>query len=199
MSAKLFLMALGLGLVGLGVSQAKAPQRDAPHKGHDRDRSRNRSAIQHGRESEDAATETEAPSPLTEAFVRDATMAEIYDVQAARIALNKGQNAELRAFAAQVIKDHNDAAGALKDATGGLPEPKALDREHQGLIDRLNEISEHDFDALYLEQQARGQEAAEAAFIKFSGEAPNEALRAFADKLLTAIRHRQDAVRALMP
>jgi len=197
MSAKLFLMALGLGLVGLGVSQAKAPQRDAPHKGHDRSRSRNRSAIADGTETEDGAAE--APSPLTEAFVRDATMAEIYDVQAARIALNKGQNAELRAFAAQVIKDHNDAAGALKDATGGLPEPKALDREHQELIDRLNEISEHDFDALYLEQQAKGQEAAEAAFVKFSGEAPNEALRAFADKLLTAIRHRQDAVRALMP
>ncbi|MET4635361.1 DUF4142 domain-containing protein [Kaistia defluvii] len=197
MSAKLFLMALGLGLVGLGVSQAKAPQRDTPHKGHDRDRSRNRSAIADGTETEDGAAE--APSPLTEAFVRDATMAEIYDVQAARIALNKGQNAELRAFAAQVIKDHNDAAGALKDATGGLPEPKALDREHQGLIDRLNEISEHDFDALYLEQQAKGQEAAESAFVKFSAEAPNEALRAFADKLLTAIRHRQDAVRALMP
>jgi len=197
MSAKLFLMALGLGLVGLGVSQAKAPQRDTPNKGHDRDRSRNRSAIADGTETEDGAAE--APSPLTEAFVRDATMAEIYDVQAARIALNKGQNAELRAFAAQVIKDHNDAAGALKDATGGLPEPKALDREHQELIDRLNEISEHDFDALYLEQQAKGQEAAEAAFVKFSGEAPNEALRAFADKLLTAIRHRQDAVRALMP
>ena len=126
-------------------------------------------------------------------------MAEIYDVQAARIALNKGQNADLRAFAAQVIKDHNDAAGALRAATGGVPEPKALDRAHQGLIDRLNEISDHDFDALYLEQQAKGQEAAEAAFVQFSGEAPNEALRAFADKLLTAIRHRQEDVRALMP
>jgi putative membrane protein len=197
MSAKLFLMALGLGLVGLGVSQAKAPLRDTPHKGHDRDRSRHRSAIADGTETEEGAAE--APSPLTEAFVRDATMAEIYDVQAARIALNKGQNADLRAFAAQVIKDHNDAAGALKAATGGVPEPKALDREHQGLIDRLNEISEHDFDALYLELQAKGQESAEAAFVKFSGEAPNEALRAFADKLLTAIRHRQDSVRSLMP
>jgi predicted outer membrane protein len=94
---------------------------------------------------------------LTAAFVLHAAMAEIYDVQAARLALNKGQSPDLRAFAAVLIKDHTDAAGEMRAATGGFPEPKALDPEHQMLIDRLNEISDHDFDALVSE--ATGQRA----------------------------------------
>jgi putative membrane protein len=135
---------------------------------------------------------------LIEAFVLHAAMAEIYDVQAARIALNKGQNSNLRAFAAVLIRGHSDAAGELRAATGGYPEPQALDLEHQALIERLNQISDHDFDVAYLEQQAMGQEAARALYTKFLEEAPNDGLRAFADKLLRAIEFRQHALSDLI-
>lgn len=196
MSAKLFLMALGLGLVGLGISQAKAPERNAPRDGDNG--SRRKGEVAHSSETDGSRIEANVVSPLTEAFVLHAAIAEIYDVQAARIALNKGQNPDLRSFAAVLIKDHSDAAGAMKAATGGLQEPNALDWKHQSLIDRLNQISDHDFDALYLEQQATAQEAARAAYTKFLEEAPNDELRVFADKLLRAIEFRQNALGDLM-
>lgn len=198
MSAKLFLMALGLGLVGLGISQANAPQRNPQRDGDGTSEGRSRRKAASGAGTDQSSVEVDERSAITEAFVQHAAIAEIYDVQAARIALNKGQNPDLRAFAAVLIKDHNDAAGAMKEATGGYPQPKALDREHQALIDRLSEVGEHEFDALYLEQQAKGQEAAQAVFAKFSEDAPNDTLRAFADKLIAAIKQRQSAIGDLM-
>jgi putative membrane protein len=197
MSAKLVLMALGLGLVSLGVSQVKAPARNAPRDGEDGSRQKGEVAPDSSG-TDGSGIEENWSSRLTAAFVLHAAMAEIYDVQAARIALNKGQSPNLRAFAAVLIKDHTDAAGEMRAATGGFPEPKALDSEHQMLIDRLNEISDHDFDALYLKQQATGQEVARAAYTKFLEEAPNDELRAFADKLLREIECRQDALSDLM-
>jgi predicted outer membrane protein len=193
MSTKLALMALGLGLVSLGFSQAKSPDRTAARDSDDGSRRKVEIAADSS-EMDGSGIEANGSSRLTEAFVLHAAMAEIYDVQAARLALNKGQSPDLRAFAAVLIKDHNDAAGEMRAATGGFPEPKALDPEHQMLIDRLNEISDHDFDAWYLKQQASGQEVARAVYTKFLEEAPNEELGALADKLLREIEYRQDAL-----
>ena len=63
MSAKLFLMALGLGLVSLGFSQAKAPERKVPHDG---DVARQKGEVADSAETDGSRIEANGVSPLTE-------------------------------------------------------------------------------------------------------------------------------------
>ena len=201
MSAKLFLMALGMGLVGLGVSQAMAPQRYATGgdaaRGRGGWRGRGFSSRDEGQRvgRQPAGSEAAPVSPETEAFARQAAIAEIYDVQAARLALNKAQSPDLRAFAALVIRDHTDGAGALSEATGGLAAPTYPDREHQTLIDRLNDASDGDFDSLYLQQQASALEGARSAYMAFLNQPSHDhGVRAFAEKLVSYLNEREKSL-----
>jgi putative membrane protein len=130
------------------------------------------------------------PSP--EEFINRAAIAGIYEVKAARIALNKAQNAQLRTFAAMMIKDHTEASEELKAVAGDFPIPIALDRTHQGLVDQLNAATAADFDRLYWEQQTEAHKDAVSLFTQFSTEGAKGAVKGFAAKNLPVLQHHQE-------
>jgi predicted outer membrane protein len=94
--------------------------------------------------------------PKPEEFINRAAVSGIYEVEAGKIALNKTQNAELKAFALTMVVDHTEAGEELKKVAGEFPVPSALDSAHQDLIARLNDAKAGEFDRLYWEQQSIG-------------------------------------------
>jgi putative membrane protein len=93
----------------------------------------------------------------TDAYVTAAAIADMYEIQAAKIASERTKRADIKAFAKAMIKDHTATSDALKKAlkdgsiTAALP--TALDDRRQGMINNLKAAGDADFDGAYLHQQ----------------------------------------------
>jgi putative membrane protein len=98
----------------------------------------------------------------TGAFVSNASQGDMYEIQAAKIAETRSKNADVKAFAKQMITDHTALTKSMKPlvlAAGQTPADK-LDQRRQGLIDNLKSASDADFDKTYVDQQVASHEEA---------------------------------------
>ena len=96
-------------------------------------------------------------SNMVSAYVPNAAMADMYEIQAADIALERSQNARVKEMAQMIKTDHTAASNAMKamlpQAAPDMTPPTALDQRRQGLIDNLRSASAATFDQTYIDQQ----------------------------------------------
>lgn len=94
---------------------------------------------------------------LVSAYVPNAAMGDMYEIQAAGIALERSKSAAVRELATMIRDDHTAASAALKaaapQAAPDVDIPTGLDQRRQGLIDNLRSASDADFDRVWLDQQ----------------------------------------------
>jgi putative membrane protein len=98
----------------------------------------------------------------TGAFVSNLTQSGMYEIDAAKIAMAKSKNAEVKAFAKMMVTDHtamDKSMAPLIKAAGQTPADK-LDQRRQGFIDNLNSATPGDFDKVYIDQQVAGHQEA---------------------------------------
>jgi putative membrane protein len=101
---------------------------------------------------------------MVSAYVPGAAMGDMYEIQAADIALERSSNAQVKELAQMIKTDHTAASNAMKalvpNAAPDVALPTSLDQRRQGLIDNLRSASAADFDRVYVDQQiAAHQEA----------------------------------------
>lgn len=133
-------------------------------------------------------------------YVPNAAMGDMYEIQAAEIALEKSQNAQVRELATMIRTDHTAAAEAFKPiAQRSAPDvevPTALDERRQGMIDNLRSAAPGDFDRVYLDQQVAAHEEAVTLHRGFSDNADAPDLAGHARMVLPKIEaHLQQAER----
>ena len=96
-------------------------------------------------------------SNMVSAYVPNAAMGDMYEIEAADIALERSQNAQVKELATMLRTDHTAATNALKamlpQAAPDLAPPTALDQRRQGLIDNLRSASAENFDRTWVDQQ----------------------------------------------
>jgi len=139
----------------------------------------------------------QAPSPVE--FINRAAISGIYEVEAARMALDKAQGADVKSFAATMIKDHTEAGEELKAVAGDFPVPTALDSAHQALIDELSAATSQAFDEIYWRQQSEAHKEAVSLFTEFSTEGENGAVKGFAAKVLPVLQHHREMIGNFKP
>ena len=85
-------------------------------------------------------------------FVRDVALKNLAEVELSRMALDKATNNQIKAFARQMIDDHDAAATKLKSAAAGVSSewPSGLDDKHRETADELAKKQGADFDRDYL-------------------------------------------------
>ena len=93
-----------------------------------------------------------------EGYVTNAAIGDMYEIQAAEIALERTQNAQVRELAQMIRNDHTAASQRLRGLAasageGGVELPTEMDERRQGLIDNLRAASAADFDAVFIDQQ----------------------------------------------
>ena len=92
-----------------------------------------------------------------EGYVPAAAMGDMYEIQAATIALRRSTNTGVKNLATMLQTDHTAASNLFKaPAAADAPNvalPTALDQRRQGLIDNLTSASDADFDRVFLDQQ----------------------------------------------
>ena len=105
-----------------------------------------------GQAAAGAATSGAKLSASDEKAVKDMAMADMAEVETGKLAVNKSQNAEVKAFAQQMIDDHGQALSkvqALAQARG-VTLPTELDAKHKAMSAKLEKLSGDAFDKAYM-------------------------------------------------
>ena len=89
-------------------------------------------------------------APSATDFVQKAAMSDMYEVEAGKIASQKGQSAPVKGFGQMMVDAHSKTTEELKGIVASekfkVDFPTTLDAKHQKLIDDLNAASNEDFD-----------------------------------------------------
>ena len=140
-------------------------------------------------------------APSTTDFIQKAAMSDMYEIEAGKIATQKGQTAPVKEFAAMMVEAHSKTTEELKGIVASekinVDLPTKLDAQHQKLIDDLNAASNADFDKTYAKQQVDGHQQAVDLFDSYAKKGDNAALKAFAQKTLPVIQQHLDAAKKL--
>ena len=131
-----------------------------------------------------------AATPEDKAFVAEAGMAGLYEVQAGNLALQKAESAAVRGFAQRMITDHGKANAELAQlATAkGLVLPAELEGEHEKAIEHLSTLSGAAFDTAYMQHMRGDHQKDIAQYEKASTSATDADIKAFATKTLPVLR-----------
>jgi putative membrane protein len=124
----------------------------------------------------------------TKGFVTAAATSDMYEVEAGKIAAQRGKSAGVRDFGSQMVKAHTETTAALKAVLAAnhiaITPPAHLDNRRQGMIDNLRGASDADFDHRYLVQQEAAHKEAEILMRGYAKDGDNAAVRkAAADTL----------------
>lgn len=97
-------------------------------------------------------TTLRAQSHSDKAFLEKNSQGNLAEVELAKLALKKSQNADVRGFAQKMIQDHEklerNMAPLLRKA--GVQPSTSLNGEHQRLYDKLNGFRGKEFDTEYV-------------------------------------------------
>jgi putative membrane protein len=151
------------------------------------------------------ASASTAGSHDSAAFVMNACIGDLYEIEAGRIAAQRARSPSVRDFGAMMVEHHTTAmhqmqsALASSEVTSVLPELKPtteLDHRRQGLIKHLSEAPDDDFDRTYLDQQKLAHQETVTLHRGYAKNGDNPQLQSVAigglpmvERHLSALRH----------
>src|SRR3569832_911728 len=107
-------------------------------------------------------------------FANKAGPAGLFEIQSSQLALKTSQNADIKAFAQEMIDDHTKAADDLKAAAAkdGVTVPATLDAEGTANLQKLQSAKAGDFDGLYVQMQTDAHIAAVGLYAGYAQNGP---------------------------
>jgi putative membrane protein len=139
--------------------------------------------------------------PSTVDFIQKAAMSDMYEVQAGKLAAEKGQADVVKQFGQQMVDAHTktteELIGIVKSKNIKVDLPTKLDATHQKLIDDLTSASAQDFDKTYANQQVDAHQEAVDLFKRYASSGDNADVKQFAEKTLPTIEHHLNEAKKL--
>jgi len=139
-------------------------------------------------------------SPKTEDFVKEVAISDMFEIEAGKLAQQKG-NAEEKTFASKMVTDHTKTSTELKGlvSSGKVKAelPAALDSSHQSKLDKLNGENGKDFSSEFNSIQVRAHKDAVDLFERYAKGGDNPDLKDWASKTLPALKHHLDMAQDL--
>jgi putative membrane protein len=137
-------------------------------------------------------------APSTPDFARKAALSDLYEVEAGKIASEKGQSDAVKQFGQHMVEAHTKTTEELKSIIASekldIKLPDKLDKKAQRMIDALNEAKPDEFDATYAAQMVKAHGKAADLFDEYAESGDNAALKQFAANTLPTIKeHLRDA------
>jgi len=108
-----------------------------------------------------------------EKALKDMAQANINEIAAAKIALNKAESSEVKAFAQKMVDDHGDALTKVQTVAKqkDVTLPTEPDAQHKAMADKLEKESGAAFDKMYMENA--GTKDHKMVLSKLQGDAKN--------------------------
>jgi putative membrane protein len=145
------------------------------------------------------ASMTMAPTTAAE-FAAAASASDLFEIESSKMAQNQAKSAEVKSFAAMLVKDHTKSTVELKAIAAKeniTLSPPTLTPDMQSKIDALKSAKGEQFDTLYLSQQVPAHEAALKLHQGYAQSGDNAALKDFASKTSTVVSKHLDEARAM--
>jgi putative membrane protein len=139
-------------------------------------------------------------SPTTADFVKEAATSDMLEIEAAKIAENKG-DADEKKFAGQMVTDHTKTSSDLKGlvSSGAVKAdiPASLDSASQKKLGQLRDAKTDDFAGVYDPMQVSAHKDAVSLFERYSKSGDNPKLKDWAGKTLPTLQHHLDMAEAM--
>lgn len=134
----------------------------------------------------------------TPTFVEKAAITDMFEIEAGKVALEKGQADSVKAFAQHMVDDHAKLSDNLKATVAAeklqVKVPEQLDEDHNENLEKLKKASAEDFDETYAEMQVKGHKDAVDLFETYAKDGDNDALKQVAANALPTIKgHLEEA------
>ncbi|HTL45363.1 MAG TPA: DUF4142 domain-containing protein [Vicinamibacterales bacterium] len=173
---KTFLMAALAGALALPAA-AQTPSSAAP-KAH-----------KPAMTADKSAQSSTAVSAADKAFVREAAIGGMAEVDLGNLAKEKASSADVKSFGDRMVTDHGKANDELKQwaEQNKVTLPTEIDAKHKAMHDRLSKLSGDAFDKAYMKDMVADHKADVAKFRTESKSAHNADLKAWAGKTLPTL------------
>jgi len=131
-----------------------------------------------------AAAEKAQLRPADQTFITKAAHGGMFEVRSSELALDRGQNADVKSFARQMITDHGKANKELESAASGLGAkvPSSLEGKEAQAVQKMEGLKGPEFDQFYIRAQRDAHREAVGLFSNYSK--ANGALSAWATQTL---------------
>jgi len=148
----------------------------------------------------DKSTNTSGDSTggASQAFVRNAAIDGMAEVELAQLASQKASSDQVKQFAQRMAADHAKANEELKSLaqTKGITVPTDIDAKHKQTRDKLAKLSGDAFDRAYMDEMRKDHKHAVSEFQKQSTSGSDQDVKAWAGKTLPVLQqHMQMAER----
>jgi putative membrane protein len=134
-------------------------------------------------------------------FIRQAAVASHYEIDSAKIALQRAQRQEIKEFAQKMLADFEKIDSELRSFVGATNSPQAppeqLDRVHRTMLDGLAGAANENFDRRYLDQQKIAHREALTLFKTYRRTARDHGLANLAGLALRVLEQHIEQLRAL--
>ena len=132
----------------------------------------------------------EQAAQQTNEFAIAVANSDLLVLETSKVAQTKSRNADVKAFATAVTRDHTAAGGELKTwaTTSGVTLPSVADDGTKLLIDNIKNADATGFDDKYLDTVIDAHEAAIAKFETYVRDGQDSALRTWATATLPKLR-----------
>jgi putative membrane protein len=135
-------------------------------------------------------------------YVELAGASDLYEIEAARMAIEKSTTAEIRQLAQMILADHQRSTtelnAAAREAEPALTVATQLNADQQAQVDALRAASGSAFDQLYIEQQVQAHEQALTLVTAYAAEGDVESLRRHASTVAGPIQTHLQRARELV-
>jgi putative membrane protein len=133
------------------------------------------------------------------AFVKKAADGGMAEVMMAKMAQEKAESAEVKAYAAKLEKDHTQANTELKQVASdkGVTLPDAPSKMHQAKHDKLAKLSGAAFDKAYIAAMLEDHQRDVKEFARVASSGSDADVKAFAAKTLPTLKEHLQQVQEL--
>ncbi len=123
-------------------------------------------------------------------FMQKAAVGGMYEVEAGKLAAQKGSSDEVKKFGQRMVDDHSKVNDEMKQLAGskGVTLPTALDRKSKDKIDKLSRLSGAEFDRQYANDMVKDHKEDIKEFSKEANKGKDPDVKALASKTLPTLK-----------
>ncbi len=133
------------------------------------------------------------------AFMNDAAMGGMAEVELGRLAINQAASKEVKAFAQHMIDDHSKAGEELKQLAQGkkVMLPPDVSPTHKEVMGKLSPLKGAEFDRAYVKAMVEDHVKDVTAFEAVSKNATDADVKTFAAKTLPTLQQHLQMIRGI--
>ncbi|WP_181832682.1 DUF4142 domain-containing protein [Bosea caraganae] len=138
-----------------------------------------------------AALPLRAQTPQAEQFIAEASVSNMFAVEAGTLALQKSNSTEIKTFAHQAVNDRTTLGTGLRQILAkrsGISAPDMPDEKRLAVLRDLGNLQGAEFDRAYVLAQQKANEETEAMFAAYAQSGSDEELKSFASKALPMLQ-----------